>query len=96
MKTPSNTTQGVGGGTIRPSRGNSGKFTVATGNKSKLSTSAGKEQFMTPHFTCSNTKLIVDKEMKKAFDEALAFLLQNSIHTTQKMKAGKKPSKFPH
>ena len=49
---------------------------------------------MTPHFTCSNTKLIVDKEMKKAFDEALAFLLQNSVHTTQKMKAGKKSLKI--
>ena len=42
MKTPSNTTQGVGGGTIRSSRGNSGKFTVATGNKSKTVDIGGK------------------------------------------------------
>ena len=42
MKTPSNTTQGVGGGTIRPSQSNSGKFTVATGNKSKTVDIGGK------------------------------------------------------
>ena len=34
------------------------------------------------------------KEIKKIFDDALAILLQNSIHTTQKMRAGKKSLKI--
>ncbi|HAV1239756.1 TPA: hypothetical protein JGU28_004541 [Salmonella enterica] len=33
MNSPSNTTSGIGGGTITPSAGTKGKFKVATGNK---------------------------------------------------------------
>ena len=32
MNSPSNTTSGIGGGTIIPSAGTEGKFKVATGN----------------------------------------------------------------
>ncbi|WEE80219.1 hypothetical protein [Comamonas testosteroni] len=32
MSSPSNTTQGIGGGTIKPSAGQQGKFEIATGN----------------------------------------------------------------
>ena len=35
MNSPSNTTSGIGGGTIIPSAGTEGKFKVATGNTEK-------------------------------------------------------------
>ncbi|WP_205880129.1 hypothetical protein, partial [Lampropedia aestuarii] len=42
MGSPSNTTQGIGGGTIRPSQGSNDQFTMATGNPSKTVNIGGR------------------------------------------------------
>ena len=50
---------------------------------------------MMPHSMYLNTiRLIMIKDDKKLFDEALATLLQNDIYSTQKLKASKKLLKF--